>query len=174
MPQTTSPNVSDALYRAAYEFLFTEAEYLDDNEMESWLGLMHEDIEYEVPVRITRERAAGPGFSDSSWHMQETWGSLETRVARLKTDYAWAEDPPSRMRRCVTNIRVSPGDAEDTLNVKSNLLLFRSRFDQTSYQLFFAERRDVLQGADEDWKLRKRVILLDHTTLGTHNLGIFL
>lgn len=168
------PNVSDSLYRACCEFLFAEAEYLDDNEMRAWLDLMHEDIEYVIPIRVTRERAAGAGFSEDSWHMREDWGSLETRVARLETDYAWAEDPPSRMRRCVTNIRVAPGDSEDEVNVKSNLLLFRSRFDQTSYQLFFAERRDLLQQVDERWKLRKRVVLLDHTTLGTHNLGVFL
>jgi 3-phenylpropionate/cinnamic acid dioxygenase small subunit len=106
--------------------------------------------------------------------MKEDWGSLETRVARLDTEYAWAEDPPSRTRRCVTNVRIAAGDTEDEARVKSNLLLFRSRFDSTSYQLFFAERRDVLRKVDERWKLRKRVVLLDHTTLGTHNLGVFL
>lgn len=170
----SSSVVSDAVYRATCEFLFREAECLDDNQMRAWLEMLHEEIEYEVPIRVTRERAAGPGFSDSSWHMLENWGSLETRVARLETEYAWAEDPPSRTRRCVSNIRVSPGACEEEVNVKSNLLLFRSRFDQTTYQLFFAERHDVLRHVGDEWRLRKRVVLLDHTTLATHNLGVFL
>lgn len=169
-----SSMVNDQVYRECCEFLFQEAEFLDDNQMRAWLALMHEEIEYQMPIRVTRERAAGPGFSDCSWHMNEDWGALETRIARLDTEYAWAEDPPSRTRRCVTNIRVSAAESEEweEVDVKSNLFLFRSRADQTSYHLLCAERRDALRRIDGDWKLRKRLVLLDHTTLGTHNLGV--
>jgi 3-phenylpropionate/cinnamic acid dioxygenase small subunit len=171
---TQSVVISDQSYRECCEFLFQEAEFLDDNQMHDWLALMHPDVEYVMPTRTTRERAAGPGFGEASWHMHEDWGALETRVARLDTEYAWAEDPPSRTRRMVSNIRVTAAVNDDELNVKSNLFLFRGRGDQTSYNLLCAERRDVLQRGDNGLKLRKRLVLLDHTTLGTHNLGVFL
>jgi 3-phenylpropionate/cinnamic acid dioxygenase small subunit len=161
-------------YRQCCEFLFQEAEFLDDNLMRHWLALMHPDVEYVMPTRTTRERAAGAGFGETSWHMNEDWGALETRVARLDTEYAWAEDPASRTRRMVSNIRVTDSVGEDGFAVKSNLFLFRGRGDQVSYDLLCAERRDVLVRDGEGLKLRKRLILLDHTTLGTHNLGVFL
>jgi phthalate 3,4-dioxygenase beta subunit len=48
------------------------------------------------------------------------------RVKRLATDHAWAEDPPSRTRHFVTNVRTFRPRA-DELYVESALLLFRSR-----------------------------------------------
>ena len=76
--------------------------------------------------------------------MFEDHGSLEARVARLETEYAWAEDPPSRTRRLVSNIRVEAGEAEGTLRAKSNLLIYRGRYDSPSYNLIAGERQDVL------------------------------
>jgi 3-phenylpropionate/cinnamic acid dioxygenase small subunit len=157
-----------------YEFLVREAEHLDNNEMHEWLDLMDPEVSYEMPVRITRERSAGLGFSTDGFHMFEDWHSLQTRVVRLDSDFAWAEDPPSRTRRFVTNIRVAAGPADDQVGVKSNLLLYRGRFDSPGHQLLSAERQDVLRRTDEGLKLLRRVVLLDHTTVGTPNLGIIL
>jgi 3-phenylpropionate/cinnamic acid dioxygenase small subunit len=157
-----------------YEFLVHEAELLDDQRMRDWLALLDPEIEYRMPVRITQERSAGFGFSETASHMNEDWASLETRVVRLDTDYAWAEDPPSRARRFVTNIRATPGSAEDLIAARSNILLFRARYDDPSYQLLSAERHDLLRRGPDGLRLLRRMVLLDHTTLGTSNLGVFL
>jgi 3-phenylpropionate/cinnamic acid dioxygenase small subunit len=58
--------------------------------------------------------------------------------------------------------------------VKSNLLLYRSRGSDPHHDLLSAERKDVLRKEDDQWKLRKRMILLDHSVLMTHNLSVFL
>jgi ethylbenzene dioxygenase beta subunit len=58
--------------------------------------------------------------------------------------------------------------------VKSNLLLYRSRGSAPGHDLLSAERKDVLRKEEGQWKLRKRVILLDHHLLETHNLSVFL
>jgi 3-phenylpropionate/cinnamic acid dioxygenase small subunit len=42
------------------------------------------------------------------------------------------------------------------------------------YDLLSAERKDVLRKEEDQWKLRRRVILLDHAVLTTHNLSVFL
>jgi 3-phenylpropionate/cinnamic acid dioxygenase small subunit len=141
--------------------------------MRAWHALMDRDLLYQMPVRVTRERTAGPGFAEDAFHMNEDWYSLETRVSRLESEYAWAEDPPSRTRRFVTNVRVRPGEREDEIDVKSNLLIYRSRGDTANYFIVSAERRDTLRRVDGELKILKRVILLDHTTLGMPNLGIF-
>ena len=161
-------------YWEVYSFLMHEAELLDERRERDWLELFTDDAEYLMPVRVNRERGEGNGFSEEAFYFEETRGSLELRVRRLETEYAWAEDPPSRTRHFVTNVRVVPGEEEDEVAVRSNLLLYRSRGSDPHQDLLSAERKDVLRKEDGQWKLKKRVILLDHSVLTTHNLSIFL
>lgn len=162
-------------YWEVYSFLMGEAQLLDEHREREWLdSCCARDILYLMPVRETRERGAGDGFSGEMYYFEEDSGSLELRVRRLETEYAWAEDPPSRTRHFVTNIRVSAADAEDELAVRSNLLLYRSQGTELHQDLVSAERRDVLRRTEDGLRLARREILLDHTVLTTHNLSIFL
>ena len=162
------------LYGEAVDWLHTEAELLDNGREREWLEeMISPEIIYRLPLRQTVERARGQGFSDDTYHLDETYGSLGTRVARNETAYAWAEDPPSRMRHFVTNIRVHDVEGH-TLSVLSNLLIYRTRQDQTRPQLFCGERHDALR-RDDTGRLRlvERTIYLDQTVIGTHNLALF-
>jgi 3-phenylpropionate/cinnamic acid dioxygenase small subunit len=58
--------------------------------------------------------------------------------------------------------------------VRTNLLLYRSRGSDPRHDILSAERKDILRKEDDQWRLRKRVILLDHSVLTTHNLSVFL
>jgi 3-phenylpropionate/cinnamic acid dioxygenase small subunit len=162
------------IYWEVYSFLMHEAELLDERRERDWLDLFTDDAEYLMPVRVNRERGEGDGFSEEAFYFEETRGSLELRVRRLETEYAWAEDPPSRTRHFVTNVRVAEGEEEDEVAVRTNLLLYRSRGSDPKHDLISAERKDTLRKEDDQWKLRKRVILLDHSVLTTHNLSVFL
>jgi len=51
-------------------------------------------------------------------HFDEDRYSLEKRVERLEGDHAWTEDPPSRARRFVTNVRVRPVGGTDDLEAR--------------------------------------------------------
>jgi ethylbenzene dioxygenase beta subunit len=132
-----------------------------------------------VPIRITKERILGGGISgvvENMFHMDEDRDSLEMRVERVETGFAWAEEPPSRLRHFITNIRA--GEVRETpsgeeSDVRSNLLLFRSRWDDPEYVVLSAERRDVLRRVDGEWKLAKRVVILDSATLPTMNISFF-
>lgn len=162
-------------YFECIDFLNREAELLDGNRIREWFDqLVDAEIDYRVPIRVTRSRAEGPGFSSEGWHMVDDHGSLETRVLRLETEYAWAEDPPSRTRRYVTNVRIGPAEHSDDIAVTSNLLIYRGRYDSPSFNLIAGERHDNLRRVDDSLRLRKRLVLLDHATLPTHNLAIFL
>src|SRR5215218_2036639 len=161
-------------YWEVYSFLMHEAELLDERREREWLELFTDDAEYLMPVRVNRERGEGSGFSEEAFSVEERRGSLELRVRRLETEYAWAEDPPSRTRHFVTNIRIAPGEEDDEVAVRSNLLLYRSRGSTPHHDLLSAERKDVLRKEESRWKIKKRVILLDHSVLETHNLSVFL
>lgn len=156
-------------------FLYREVELLDDGRYREWLGLLSPDVRYRVPVRIVRERGSGPeptGVSDRMFHLDEDIHSLELRVDRLETGYAWAEDPPSRLRHFVTNVRVAAADEGD-LAVRSNVLVYRSRWDRPAHDLLSGERHDVLRAGEDGLRLCSRTVVLDSTTLPTLNLAFF-
>ena len=155
------------------EFLYHEAELLDGGRFEEWLELLTEDVQYRMPVRMTRERGQG---ADTSEEMQFFWddrATLGLRVQRLKTDFAWAEDPPSRTRRFVTNVRIRPADDPDQLDVRSYLLIYRNRGDTARHDLISGERHDRLRRVGAAWKLARRSFVVDQAVLGTRNLAIF-
>lgn len=154
------------------EFLKYEAELLDNFRFEEWVELMTDDIEYKVPVRSTREKGARD-FSDVSYHFNEDITSLKTRVERFESEFAWSENPPSRVRHYITNIQINDRD-RDQLAVRSNELVYRSQRDSPDYDLLSGTRHDELQIADDELKLANRTVYLDQTILGTNNLSIFL
>jgi 3-phenylpropionate/cinnamic acid dioxygenase small subunit len=155
------------------EFYYKEAEILDSGNLHGWLELLTEDIDYSIPVRVTKERAGGTGFSSHAFFLKEDRKSLETRIKRFESEYAWSEEIPSRTRRFVTNVRVEPPD-DDQIRAKSNILLFRSQGNTNSYFLVSGERRDVLERRAQVIRIRKRVVFLDHTILPMANFSVFL
>jgi 3-phenylpropionate/cinnamic acid dioxygenase small subunit len=166
--------VRDARLQEVQDFMLLEAEALDDGRFRDWLAMMGPEVDYRMPVRSTRDNRSGAGFSATAFHFQETRYRLEMRIARLESGSAWAEEPRSRTRHFVTNVRVRAGAGADEVSVKSNLLLYRTRGDERSNDLLSAERHDLLRRLEGQWKLVARTILLDSTTLPTHNLSVFL
>jgi phthalate 3,4-dioxygenase beta subunit len=106
-------------------------------------------------------------------HFDEDMYALRKRVQRLATDHAWTEDPPSRTRHFVTNVRTFRHD-ENSLRVESALLLFRSRGDTREADLISAGRTDLLRETLEGLRLAHREITVDEAVLRTQNLAIFL
>lgn len=167
-------SVSASTVREIREWLFLEAELLDAGRYRQWLDLMAEDLSYTVPIRVTRERMAESDVIDGMTHMDDDADSMEMRVLRLETEYAWAEDPPSRSRHFITNVRVAPADSDDEFCVASNLLLYRTRSDIPTFDLLSGERRDVLRRVGASFELVKRIVTLDQTTVMTHNLALIM
>lgn len=157
----------------AEDFLFLEASLLDAGKAAEWLKLLSEEIDYRIPIRITRDTTPGPPqFSDNSFHMQEDLPSLVARVKRLESRSAWSEIPPTRTRRFVSNVRVlSSSDAG--YQVESNILLLRALADSPT-DLLSGQRKDTLIREGGSLKLQKRLVLLDHTFLPMENLAVFL
>lgn len=170
------PDVPADLQRACEGFLDYEAALLDDRRLDDWLELLAEDVDYRVPIRTTRERTAETEFSDESYHLKEDRSSLAVRLERLENDFAWSEDPPSRNRRFVSNVRVTEWDEGDWTEVRlrNNLLLFRSFDDDTEPDLLSAERHDTLRNGESGWQLAGRTVYLDHTAVPTDSLTVIL
>lgn len=155
------------------EFLYREARTLDEGRFEDWLELLAPEVDYRMPVRLERMPKDGPGFVDEMEFYTENHSSLVTRVRRLQTEQAWAEQPGSRQRHFVSNTLVERLD-DSSFSAVSNFLVTRTRSD-LPYDLFTGERRDVLRRDEEGaLLLAKRLILLDQTVLLSYNLSIFI
>jgi 3-phenylpropionate/cinnamic acid dioxygenase small subunit len=157
----------------ATRFLNREAELHDNREFHRWLEMVSANIRYRVPVRTTRQNKEGRGFSEKAFFLDEDHGTLKTRVLRLDSEFAWSENPATRTRRIIGNIRVRSATA-DTVALASNLAIFCYRGDAAAPIILTAERQDILGRENSAWKLADRLVLLDTTVLGMESLSIFL
>ena len=163
----------DPAHLAAHQFLVEEAALLDAADYAGWLNLLCEDIRYVMPVRVTTARGADFDSLADMGHFDENMYALRKRVQRLATDHAWTEDPPSRTRHFVTNVRTFRHRTSE-LRVESSLLLFRSRGDTREPDLISAGRTDLLRETGDGLRLARREILVDESVLRTQNLAVFL
>ena len=169
----------DANASGVIAFLNREAELLDEGRYREWLDLVTADIRYQVPIRSAKERghaeSAITGVATDMFHLDEDHDSLELRIDRIETGFAWAEEPPSRLRHFVSNVRVQPVDGnQDEVAVRSNVLVYRSRWDRPGHDLLSGERHDVLRRVDGGWRLASRRVILDNTTIPTLNLSFLI
>ncbi|MES2191822.1 MAG: aromatic-ring-hydroxylating dioxygenase subunit beta [Pseudomonadota bacterium] len=161
-----------ALHFQVGQFLFAEAEILDEWNVMAWMDMVTSDIDYRIPIRTARDIGQEcEVFSGKSFHMIEDYGSLAARMKRIIGGHAFSEIPRSRVRRHVSNVRLK-GSSLDGLTVRSNLLFFWARDDLE--RIVSAERQDTLRWVDGNLKLARRTVLIDHVTLPLPNLSIVL
>lgn len=164
----------DARHLEAHQFLVDESYVLDAQRYDEWLSLLTDDVQYNLPVRVTTARGAGFDTSPGMSHFDEDKYSLSMRVARFATEHAWTEDPPSRIRHYITNVRTFPTESDSELFVQSAVLLFRSRGDNRDPYLVSALREDILRRDAYALKLARRLVLVDESVVRMQNLAIFI
>jgi 3-phenylpropionate/cinnamic acid dioxygenase small subunit len=164
----------DPRHVAAHRFLIEEAAILDAQQWAAWLELLTDDVRYLMPVRVTTVIRSGYDELADMAHFDEDRYALEKRVNRLLTEHAWTEDPPSRTRHLVTNVRTFPAEADAPVRVESSVLLFRSRGDDRDAEYVCAGRRDRLREVGGALRLCRREVTVDEAVLRTQNLAIFL
>ncbi|MBV1882087.1 MAG: 3-phenylpropionate/cinnamic acid dioxygenase subunit beta [Pseudomonadales bacterium] len=154
------------------QFLYDEASLLDERRFDEWLALLTEDVHYWMPIRRTTTSAevdkefTAPGamaFFDEDLTM------LQLRVRKMTGKYAWSEDPPSRTRHSVSNVRVIDNTG-DEITVGLNFHLYRTRYN-SSEDSWIGRREDVIRRVDGQLKLAQRHIYLDQTVILSQNLS---
>lgn len=157
------------------QFLYQEAALLDDRKFWQWYELLHDDLEYWMPVRSTRAKGdeanefapiGGGAFFD------ETKPLLAERLRKLDTGYSWSEDPPSRTRHYVSNVRIVERKSADELRVANNFLVYRSRLARDE-DIWAGWRDDTLRRTNGKWQIARRHIFIDQVSLNSKNLSIF-
>jgi 3-phenylpropionate/cinnamic acid dioxygenase small subunit len=157
------------------DFLYREAELLDERRYEEWLDLFTEDAHYFMPMRRNvphdeTEREFTRAGADVNW-FDEGKDTLTRRVAQIRTGVHWAEEPLSRICHMVSNVQVL--HASDTeVGVKSRFLIYRNRVE-TETDVLVGKREDLLRRVNGGFKIARRKIVLDQSVLLAKNLTFF-
>jgi 3-phenylpropionate/cinnamic acid dioxygenase small subunit len=167
------------------EYLYAEAELLDERRYDDWLALLADDIRYWMPMRrnVKYGDTTGREFTregeDISW-FDEGKETLTRRVRQIQTGIHWAEEPQSRIAHLVSNVQLLEATpdaaAPREVTTKCRFLIYRNRVE-TETDFLVGKREDTLRRANspggEGWLIARRKIILDQNVLMTKNLTFF-
>jgi p-cumate 2,3-dioxygenase beta subunit len=137
------------------DFLYAEAELLDDWKLGEWLALFSEDAAYQVPATDLDDNATP---DDNLFYIADDHTRLKERVLRLEKRGAHAEQPRSKTRHLVTNIRVQPL-ADGEVSVRAAFVVYRAKGGLLD--AFVGHSRYTLRPDGEGFRIREKRCALD-------------
>lgn len=179
-------SVSDShLISRIEQFYYREARLLDNREYQQWLGLLTEDIDYRIPSRHiatpdpklrgtesfhSLEHEIDRGGPNGSPLRIENFFTLAIRVDRAFKVNAWAENPPARTRRFISNVEVF--EIDEGYQTYNNFQLVYSRHDNANF-IYTGQRADILHQVDGELKIASREIIHDWNVIAVPTMGLF-
>jgi 3-phenylpropionate/cinnamic acid dioxygenase small subunit len=163
------------------DFLYLEADLLDQRRFNDWLNLLAEDLTYFMPMRRNvkfgqhAERENTKQGEGISWFDEDKW-TLGKRVEQILTGVHYAEEPLSRVTHMVSNVRLldvrpSVEDAQE-VTVGCRFLVYQNRVEYENFT-FVGRRIDELRRVGSSWQIARREIILEQNVLLAKNLSIF-
>lgn len=143
------------------ELLYEEAALLDEWRLDEWLELLTEDAVYEVPPTDVPEGDS----RNTLFIIADDAVRIRSRVKQLLGKSAWAENPHSRTRRMITNVRVLGVEAEEIL-ATANFTVHRTRYESVDTYVGRYNYKLVRRG--DKLRIRERRAILDNEALRPH------
>lgn len=146
---------------AVENFLYKEARLMDAHAYDDWLTLWADDALYWIPCNDDDHDR----FSHVSL-VHEDRDGLVDRITRLKSGVAWAQDPPSRLCRVVSNIELDDPVGPDALecDVHSTFMISAVRWGRIEFIVGRAEHR--LRATSDGLRIvRKKIVLVDNNEI---------
>jgi p-cumate 2,3-dioxygenase beta subunit len=112
------------------EFLYQEAELIDDWRLPEWSELYTEDARYDV-TSLDCVDPVNSSAKNSLFLLADDKERLTSRAKRLMKKTAHAEFPHSKVRHIISNVRLEP-NANGEIKVRANFVVFRTKEDNTS------------------------------------------
>ncbi|RLA10105.1 MAG: hypothetical protein DRQ54_00510 [Gammaproteobacteria bacterium] len=165
--------LSDADFRAVYDFLNLESDCLGLGEYETWYGLLTSQICYKVLAPAFLDATRPRRYGRENAYFDDDYASLGIRVKQLTTPgFTIAENPATISRHFVTNIRAAKN--YDGIEVVSNVLVVRVRSTEPEPGVVSARRFDRLVETPEGLRIESRLAQLDQVSLQQLNLSFFI
>jgi p-cumate 2,3-dioxygenase beta subunit len=143
------------------DLLYREAALLDEWGLEEWLEMLTDDAIYEIPPTDVPEGDA----RNTLYIIADDVLRIRSRVKQLLGKSAWAENPHSRTRRMIANVRVLGTDG-DSIMVTANFAVYRMRYETVDTYVGRYDYKLVRFG--KELKIRVRRAVLDNEALRPH------
>jgi p-cumate 2,3-dioxygenase beta subunit len=143
------------------EFLYHEAELLDEWRLPEWAELYTDDARYDV-TSLDSENPLEERPDKSLFVLADDKERLTSRAKRLMKKTAHAEYPHSKTRHLISNVRVRPLENGE-LNVRANFVVYRTKEDRTTQ--YMGEAHYVLVSQNGQFKIKRKRCVLDLNTL---------
>jgi len=156
---TTAPD--PALLAEVAAFLYREADLLDTRALEEWLELYTEDALYWLPQGEENDPVRHVSIAHDDRRR------LAERVLRLRSGFAFSQEPPSRTLHLVGNVRIV-GDVGDVLEVDSSLIVAEMR--RGHQRLYAGHVHHRLARAVDGFHILRKEIRLVNSDLPLGNL----
>jgi p-cumate 2,3-dioxygenase beta subunit len=143
------------------DFLYREAALLDEWRLDEWLELLTDDATYQIPPTDVPEGDA----RNTLFIVADDVVRIRSRVKQLLGKSAWAENPHSRTRRLISNVRVL-GAEGDLVLVTANFAVYRMRYESVDTYVGHYDYKLARQG--NDLKIHQRRVILDNEALRPH------
>ena len=131
------------------EFLVHEAALLDEWRLEEWLELMAPDADHR----------------DALFLIADDRRTLASRVRQLLSGTTWAENPRSRTRRLITNVRLLAAEGSEA-RATANFAVWRFQHEQAD--VYVGRYLHALVRGPTGLLFRERRAVLDLETLRPH------
>lgn len=161
------------LQQRVERFLFDEAALLDARKFQEWLKLLEPDLDYWMPIRrIKTARELDQQFTarGDMALLDDDFVMISKRVKKLDSGFNWSEEPPSRTRYLITNIRVMKHEGGE-IEVHSNFHLHRAHHE-ADFDDFIGRREDLLRETSDGLRLARRHIFLEQTVIQAGNMAV--
>lgn len=143
------------------DLLYREAALLDEWLLEDWLELLTEDAIYQIPPTDVPEGDA----RNTLFIIADDALRIRSRVKQLLGKAAWAENPHSRTRRMISNVRILGAEGESIL-VSANFAVYRMRYESVDTYIGHYEYKLIRSGGE--LRIRERRAILDNEALRPH------
>ncbi|QLQ36706.1 aromatic-ring-hydroxylating dioxygenase subunit beta [Micromonospora robiginosa] len=158
---TVDDAIQVRLWHRVSQFLFREARLLDEWRLLEWYDeMLTDDIRYSVPATDVRGEPA-----DALGLIDDDAARLRQRVEQLLNGEVWCESPRSRTNRMISNVEIL-ADRGTHLDVAANVVAYR--FGHGRSDAYVGKYRFQLVVEGESFRVRRRVVVLDHETLYEH------
>jgi p-cumate 2,3-dioxygenase beta subunit len=152
------------------DFLYAEAALLDEWRLDEWLALFDpERGGYYMP---TTDHPDGDHNTDL-FLIADDMPKLRSRVEQLLSGLTWAENPRSRTRHMVSNVRILGRDSE-VMTVTANFVVYRMRFQNIDPYIGTYHYKLVPRDNGSSFIILERRVILDLEALRPHGKVSFI
>lgn len=138
------------------DFLYKEADLLDQGRLNEWAELLTQDATYQVPSTDVPD--GDP--TNSLFLVADNRFRIDSRVKRLQKEYCHVESPRSRTSRHISNVRIVE-QSEDSILVNANFVIYRTRYERLDTYVGKYEHRFVVENGELKIKDRKSILTLE-------------